>query len=317
MTNQAPLCVGLVGEGDRFDALAAVLQGNGCEVRAWSPVRRRGVRGMRSVDLHELAEAPLLYFAAPFSALRALAREVGDVISPRHAVIHSCHNLESGTLATASEVLAQELPTRRLGFVTGPMRPSDVRKGLPASAVCASRFPEVWQLAEGSLVHDRFRLYRGRDLVGAEHVAAYGRVIAMAGGVASQMKLGQSVQATLFARGLAEVARWVASRGGDATTPYGIAGAGNLYLDLADKGSVDYRVGVRAMQEGRFDRSDIANRFGATGRDLLDLVESLWSGVERSGLQCHILKTCHLMVCGELDPAGAVMHLMTLPTLDD
>lgn len=309
----------LIGEGDRFDALAALLLANDCEVRTWRLPRqaKRAPKGMKKIELAGLTETTLVYLAVPLTDLRGVAREIGDVITPRHVVIHSCHNLEAGSLATASAVLNEELPTRRLGFVTGPMRPADVKRGLPASGVCASRFPEVWELAEASLVHDRFRLYRSRDLVGAENAAAYGRVIAMAAGVASQMQLGRSVQATLFARGLAEVARWVKVRGGEEQTTFGIAGAANLFLDVGDEGSVDFLVGAHAMQEGKFDPDDVRKRFGSTGRELLDLVESLWAGVRSARIQSHILETCHLMVSGELEPQGAVMHLMTLPTLDD
>lgn len=311
--------VALIGDGDRFDSLTALLQANGCDVRTWLPTELSASvpQGATEIEIADLADTPLIYLAVPLTSLRAIARQIGDVISARHAVVHACHNLEAGSLATASQVLLDELPTRRFGFVTGPMRPDDVGRGLPASGVCASRYPEVWELAERSLVHDRFRLYRSRDLLGAEHAAAYGRVIAMGAGVASQMKLGESVQATLFARGLAEVGRWVSHRGGDGQTTFGIAGAGNLYLDMADHGSVDFRVGADAMATGKFDPVAVGKKFGSTGRDLLDLVESLWAGVRDSRVQSHILETCHLMVSGELDPQGAVMHLMTLPTLDD
>ncbi len=314
-----PMTVAVVGDGDRFDALAALLKANECPLRTCQPtsLKGRAPKGVKKVKLEQLAQTPLVFLAVPMTSLRAIARELGDVLTPRHAVIHSCHNLEAGSLVTASQVLVQELPTRRLGFLTGPMRLADVARGLPASGVCASRFPEVWELAESSLVHDRFRLYRSHDLVGAEHAAAYGRVIAMAAGVASQMQLGHSVQATLFARGLAEVSRWVSRVGGEEQTTFGIAGAANLFLDVADEGSTDYQVGAFAMAQGRFDDAAVRAKFGTTGGDLLDLVESLWAGVSASGVQSHILHTCHLMVSGELEPQGAVMHLMTLPTLDD
>lgn len=313
------LPVALIGDGDRFESLAALLAATGTEVRTWAP-KQLGMkvpRGHKRITVDELADTPLIFLAVPLTSLRELAREIGDVITPRHAVVHACHNLEAGTLKTASEVLLQEMPTRRFGFVSGPMRNADVSRGLPASGVCASRFPEVWDLAESALVHDRFRLYRSRDLTGAEHAAAYSRVIAMAAGVASQLQLGVSIQATLFARGLAEVARWVNNRGGEAHTTFGIAGGANLYLDMADGGSVDFQVGAEAMAKGKLDPVDVRKRFGSTGRDLLDLVESLWEGVRDTGIQCHILETCHLMVSGKMDPPGAVMHLMTLPTLSD
>ena len=313
------ISVGLVGEGERYEALLALLRKNDCRVRVWKP---RGLAGKAPPrkergTLKDLRECHLIVMAAPLNRLRAMSREIGDVITPRHAVLHTCHNLECDTLATASEVLEAEMPTHRFGFVTGPMRPQDVSSGLPASGVCATRFPEVWELAEEALLNDRFRLYRSRDLRGAEHAAAYARVIAMAAGVVSQMNLGTSVAATLFARGLAEVARWVAHCGGEPQTPFGIAGTANLFLDTAQEGSIDFQIGANAMAAGEFDPVAVRKRFGATGRDLLELVEALHAGTVDAGVTSHILQTCHLMVSQELDPQGALIHLMTLPTLSD
>lgn len=310
--------VAAIGSGERFQSLVTLMQASGNDVVTWLPGRdEEAPDNVEIVELDDLRDIHVIFLALPFSNLRETAREIGDVIGARHAIVHACHNLEDGSLATASEVLLEETPTRRFGFLTGPMRAEDVARGLPAAGVCASRFPEVWDLAEAALVHPGFRLYRSRDLLGAEHAASYGRVIAMAGGVASEMKLGHSVLSTLFARGLAEVARWVTHCGGQERTTFGIAGAGNLHLDTNGIGSVDFQVGADAMREGVFDPIGVRKKFGTAGRDLLDLIESLRDGVEHAGIQAHLLETCHFMVSGEMEPAQALAHLMTLPTLDD
>lgn len=311
--------VGLVGEGERFAAILALLQANGTPFRV---ARHPGFKGkypakIEPVEVAELKDTPLVFVAVPMSGLRDVARTLGDALTGRHALVHSCHNVERGSLATASMVLREETPTRRLGFVTGPMRSEEVSKGLPAAGVCASAFPEVWELVESALVHPGFRLYRSEDLRGAEVAAAYARVIAMAAGVACEMKLGQSVMATLFARGLAEVARFVSAHGGHERTTFGLAGSANLQLDTTPPGSPDFRVGQAAMQSGKFDEKDIAKKFGTTGRDLLGLVESLYEGSRGTRTPTHILDACHKMVSGELDPQEVVVHLMTLPALDD
>ena len=318
MSDEQTMTVGVIGAGERFEALVGLLDATGTNVVTWlRDDRDEAPDACTVVELDEFADVHLVFVAVPFTDLRETARALGDVIGARHAVIHACHNLEQGSLSTASEVLLQETPTRRFGFLTGPMRADDVAQGLPAAGVCASRYPEVWDLAEEALVHPGFRLYRSRDLLGAEHAASYGRVIAMAAGVASEMNLGHSVLATLFARGLAEVARWVTHRGGEERTTFGIAGSGNLHLDTSGDGSVDFRVGVDAMRQGLFDPVEVRKKFGSTGRDLLELVDSLHAGVGHAGVRAHLLETCHMMVSGEMEPAQALVHLMTLPTLDD
>lgn len=317
MVDELP--VALIGSGDRFDALHALLQTNGHKiVNVRLPGQpKRAPAGMKRIELDGLRETPLVLIASPLNGLRHVAREIGDVLTPRHAVIHACENLENNTLLTASQLLVEELPTRRIGFVTGPMHADDVRKELPASGICASRFPEVCELAEGALVNTRFRLYRTGDLVGAEHTSAYARVIAMATGVADEMNLGASVRATLFARGLAEVSRWVTSRGGEASTAFGIAGAANLYLDTSERGSTDYQIGRFAMREGAFDPAKIEAQFGASGLDLLKLVNVLWGGIQGTKIESHILHACHAMATGRLDPKGAVVQLMTVKVVNE
>lgn len=309
--------VAIVGEGERFDAVASLLRAAGHELCAW----RHGDRdaefgeGIEEVELDALREMPLIFLAVPMSSLRLVARAIGDVLSGRHGIVHASHSLEPGSLATGSEVLREETPTRRFGFVTGPMRSEDLNQGLPASGVCASAFPEIWELAEEALVHPGFRLYRSTDITGAEIAAAYTRVIAMAAGVAHEMKLGRSVQATLFARGLAEAARFATSRGANERTTFGLAGAANLHLDTSAPGSTDFRVGAHAMKTKRFDAAEIDATFGTTGRDLLQLVESLAD--QSPSVRTHILDACHRMVSGASSPEQAVVELMTLPALDD
>ena len=309
--------VAIVGEGERFDAVASLLGAAGHAICAWRHDGRDADfgEGIEEVELEALRETPLIFVAVPMSSLRLVARAIGDVLTGRHAVVHASHSLEAGSLATGSDVLREETPTRRFGFVTGPMRSDDVQRGLPASGVCASAFPEVWELAEEALVHPGFRLYRSTDIAGAEIAAAYTRIIAMAAGVAHEMKLGHSVQATLFARGLAEAARFAASRGANERTTFGLAGAANLHLDTTAPGSPDFRVGRHALAARRFDAAEIAATFGTTGRDLLQLVESLAAG--SPAVRTHILHACHSMVSGASSPEEAVARLMTLPALDD
>ncbi len=311
--------VAVVGEGERFEAIVSLLQATGAEfgVLEHSQRSEKVRKELTRIDLEDVAGARIVFVAVATSELRDVARALGDVMSGRHCIVHACHNLEPGSLATASNILRQETPTHRIGFLTGPMASEELQKGLPASGVCATRFPELCALVDEYLVHPGFRVYRSSDIEGAELAAAYARVIAMAAGVGYAMNLGLSVQATLFARGLAEVGRFVASRGGSERTTFGIAGSANLHLDTVPPGSVDFRVGGFAHAEGKFDPIAIEKKFGTTARDLLHLVETLWYGVRDEKFDAHILEACHLMVSGEYEPPQAVAHLMTLPTLDD
>jgi glycerol-3-phosphate dehydrogenase (NAD(P)+) len=319
--------VGLVGRGARFQSLLALLQRTNTPMKIWRPdvvptdtyedSEEHVPEGVEQVEAYDLREVPLIFLSVPMAHVRSVARTLGDQLSGRHAIVHLCRNFEHATLKTVSQVLEEETPTRRFGFLTGPMRPEDVTVGLPAAGVCATHFPEVQDTVEDTLVGPGFRLYRSSDLVGAEIAAAYSRVIALGAGVASQMGVGGSLMSTLHARGLAEMGRFVVYRGGYERTTFGMAGSANLHADTSYEGSIDFQIGAEALKRNEIDADQIAEQWGSRGRDLLSLVSALGRELEFAGLDLHILTTCQKMIAGEFKPADALAYLMALPTLSD
>ncbi len=315
--------VGLVGRGARFQALLALLQRTETPVRIWRPddvpaeLDETIPDGVEEVDAAGMSDVSLIFLSVPMAHVRSVSRRLGDELSGRHAIVHLCRNFELHTLKTVSQVLEEETPTRRFGFLTGPMRSEDVTLGLPAAGVCATHFPEVQDAVEDALVSVGFRLYRSSDLLGAEVAAAYSRVISMGAGVASQMGVGNSLMSTLHARGLAEMSRFVVYRGGYERTTFGMAGSANLHVDTSYPGSPDFRIGAEALEKDEVDPEQIAKDYGSAGRDLLNLTSALGRELEYAGLDLHILNTCQKMIEGEFKPSDALMYLMSLPTLAD
>jgi glycerol-3-phosphate dehydrogenase (NAD(P)+) len=310
----------VVGYGDRFDALIDLFQHTNTDVQIWNHNARKKTKlpkGIRVVPLEALADSPVIFFSLPIEEVRDVARELGTVVTGRHAIVHLCRNLENKTLKTVSEVLREETPTHRFGFLTGPMRHEDISQGMPGSGTCATIFPEVQEVVESALVSRMFRLYRSDDIRGAELAASYCRVIAFACGVASELHLGHSLMATLFSRGLAEMGRFVVHRGGRERTTFGMAGSGNLFMDIAATGSEDFMIGQTVMRANAFDRKALLKEYGPRAKDLFDLVDSLGMLSEDRKLALHILQTCALIVHGKMLPAEALLHLMTLPVLTD
>lgn len=150
-------------------------------------------------------------------------------------------DLEKKTGFTISEVLGEELSTHRFGFLTGPMRLEDVMAERPTSALCATNLSELHHIVESCLAGPRFRVYRSRDLLGAEIASVYRRGIAFCAGIS--FELGESVQAILFTRGMREASRMIEFLGGDPRSAVGLAGSSNLFLDIRGKGSFEFQLG--------------------------------------------------------------------------
>lgn len=319
--------VGLVGEGDRVEALAHLLRNH--EVHHWSASEvRELVFGdhVQRADIEAFKQTPLVILCLPIHRLRETAGQLGAVLSGRHVLVHTIRNLEPTTLKTPSAILSEETPTLRFGFLTGPFDAHDVLAGRPSAGVCVSEFDEVHDLVADALDGDAIRVYRAKDLRGAELAAAYTRVIAMLVGVGRESALGPSLEALLVTRGLAEAARFSVFQGGYEASTWGLAGCANLYLDIAARAAApgaaarrpgDMALGVEFQRRQNGDAqqvaTDIRGAFPAATDDLFNLITSLFQMADGSGVHLPILSHAHKLVRGEMSADQVVRALLSLP----
>lgn len=311
--------VGFVGIPGIDSTVEQILHRGACEVALWCPEELDGDIEFDGpvVDLEQLSDIPLIVLSTSIGNCRQLARRIGDVISGQHVLMHTIRGVEEGTLNTASRIFHDETPTRRIGFVTGPMRLDDVREGLPGAALCASRFPEVHELVEEAMMTRRFRVYHSPDLFGAELAATYGRLVALISGVARGLGLGLSLEATIFSRGLAEMGRFVAAMEGQEPTAFGLAGAGNLYVDINDESDVDFQMG-RFLAETTGDRAQkLVDNFEVAAREILAIADSFAQAGRRAGTDLHLLDAISAVLVAGRPLDDALEDLMGLPALPE
>ena len=311
--------VGFVGDPQEESVIRQILNMGPCDVCLWSPPAVDGEDRPRdddrpTVDLDRLAEASMIVVNTGIERCRAIARQLGDVLTGRHVIVHTIRGIEAGTLTTASKIFADETPTQRIGFLSGPMRLDDIRQERPAAAVCASRFPDVHDLVEESMMSPRFRVYHSRDIYGAELSAIYARLLALVSGLAHSLQLGASLQATVFTRGLAEMARFVGAFEANQKTAYGLSGAGNLYVDTLERDDIDVQMGI-ALADG--DAETFIERFGPPAQELVDIVEAFSQAAEDRGVEAHLLEAVESLLTTATDPDEAIEYLMALPALDE
>lgn len=310
--------VGLVGQGDRFEALAHLLRNH--DVYHWDADGENDVdlpAHVRRVGVAALKDTPIIFLCLPIHRVRETGRELGSVLSGRHVLVHTTRNLELGTLQTPSTILSEETPTQRFGFLTGPFDVQDVLAGRPSSGVCASEFPEVHDLTQDAIDTPNVRIYRNQDIHGTEIAAAYTRIIAMLAGIGRQMGFGHSLEATLFTRGLAETARFVVYRGGYEKTAFGLAGAGNLHLDTAPGSSPEADIGAEFIRREGIDPEQLRAEFGVAANGLFNLVKSLEPVAEGSGVELPILEHAIALIEGEMGAKEVVEALLGLPVFHE
>ena len=175
--------------------------------------------------------------------LRLLRPHVGD----RTPVVSLTKGLESRTRKRMTEIVADELPGRPVGVLTGPNLAKEILAGQAAAAVLAMA-PADAPVAEGlrdTLCANDFRVYTNTDIVGAEIAGATKNVIALAAGIADGLGSGDNTRAALITRGLAEVTRLGVALGGDPLTFAGLAGIGDIVATCVSAQSRNRHVGER------------------------------------------------------------------------
>jgi glycerol-3-phosphate dehydrogenase (NAD(P)+) len=194
-------------------------------------------------DAH-LAEPYRFYLAAvPSSHLRATLRRLRPHVTDGVPVLSVVKGIEEHTHARMSEVIAEELPGRRVAVLSGPNLAREIAAGKPAGTVIASDDAELAAELASVLGSDRFRVYTNPDVIGVELAGALKNVVALAAGMVDGLGFGDSAKAGIITRGLAEITRLGVAAGAHPGTFAGLAGVGDLFATCMSPLSRNRRAG--------------------------------------------------------------------------
>lgn len=153
---------------------------------------------------------------------------------------------ESGRLPGA--VLAQAIGAQYAALLYGPMISEEIRAGKPAFAECGvvdgNHFERISALYRGSALH----LEHAQDFTGLSWSVILKNVYAMAFGMADELNLGDNTRGYLSANALQELSTIVQHLGGEAATPYRLAGLGDLITTATSTGSHHHDLGRRLVR---------------------------------------------------------------------
>ena len=181
--------------------------------------------------------------AVPSAHLRAVVRRLAAVLDPNAALLSVVKGIEAESHLRMSEVLAQELPGRRIAVLSGPNLAREIAAGKPAGSVVASSDTELAAEMASVLASDRFRVYTNPDVIGVELAGALKNVVALAAGFVDGLAFGDSAKAGVITRGLAEITRLGVAAGAHPQTFAGLAGVGDLIATCMSPLSRNRRAG--------------------------------------------------------------------------
>jgi len=191
-----------------------------------------------------LGEPHRLYvLAVPSAHVRETLRQLGGTLFADAPILSVVKGIEEGSHLRVSEVIGEELPSRRVAVLSGPNLAREIAAGKPAGSVVASDDAELAMELAGILSSDRFRVYTNPDVVGVELCGALKNVVALAAGMVDGLALGDSAKAGVMTRGLAEMTRLGVAAGAHPGTFAGLAGVGDLVATCTSPLSRNRRAG--------------------------------------------------------------------------
>lgn len=204
-----------------------------------------------ATDAGVLSEPHLAYvLAVPSAHLRSTLRSLAPSLDSDAAILSVVKGIEESTHRRMSEVIADELPGRRVAVLSGPNLAREIAAGKPAGTVIASTDAALAAEFAGILASDRFRVYTNPDVTGVELAGALKNVVALAAGFVDGLGFGDSAKAGIITRGLAELTRLGVAAGAYPMTFAGLAGVGDLIATCMSPLSRNRRAG-ELMASGR------------------------------------------------------------------
>jgi glycerol-3-phosphate dehydrogenase (NAD(P)+) len=323
--------VAILGSGSWGSTLALLAAHDHARVRLWTrdesqrdAVNRHHRTGSEAAALRlsssvdattdlgdALAFSELVVVVVPSAAVREVMRAAAPHLRPSHRLVIATKGLEAETHRRMSEVVQEESCVRQLAVLAGPNIAPEIRRGLPAASVVATRFPMLEAELRRLLETSRFRLFRSTDVLGVELAAALKNVVAIAAGVVDALELGENAKAFLVARGLAEMTRLGIEAGAERATFTGLAGVGDLVVTCASRDSRNHRLG-----EALANRVPLPNALQQIGMVVEGVAAASaarrWA--KEAGLELPLFEQVAAALFDGLPPRRGLERLLRLPT---
>lgn len=257
----------ILGAGAIGMALSTILSANGYKVCFWDidekvvdgiNQKRRNPRSFPKIKLPDSVRAEadikkavfgadLALVSVASGAVREVITKIRDVLARNCLIINIAKGLETGSLKTMPEVIAEILPPTfrdQIIAISGPTLAEEVVGKIPSAAMLASRKDNAYsQRAKEAFNCPWFRLYETRDMMGVALGGVVKHALAVIAGIADGLKYGSNTRGWLLSEGFREVSRLVWKMGGQEETMYGLAGLGDALATCFSPESRNHQFG--------------------------------------------------------------------------
>ncbi|QOJ23112.1 MAG: hypothetical protein HRU78_05175 [Gammaproteobacteria bacterium] len=151
---------------------------------------------------------------------------------------------------TAAQIFAENLPEHQpYALLYGPMISEEIRAGRYAFAQLGCRDLTAFHTLQACFNHTKLYIDHTTDITGISWSVILKNVYAMAFGMADELQLGDNVRGFLATMALHELSRIVQTMGGQADSPYHLAGLGDLITTATSASSHHHELGRKLARE--------------------------------------------------------------------
>lgn len=259
-------------------------------------------------DLAIAAQSQTLLVAVPMQTVSGLLDNIDSPLAGQR-VVACCKGIDLTTGTGPSQLIARQKPDAVPAVLTGPSFASDIAQGLPTALTLACADEALGEQLQNELACSVLRIYRSKDVIGAELGGALKNVVAVACGIVIGAQLGVSARAALMTRGFAEMQRVAERMGANPTTLVGLSGLGDLALTCCSDQSRNYRYGMALGAGTEFDKTTTVEGV-ATAKAMADIAQ-------KEGLDLPICTTVNAICEGHITVPEALNQLLSRPLKEE
>lgn len=318
--------IAIIGSGSWGVALAVHLASVGNNVKIWSFMEeeRDLLNNERkckflpeitlpkniycSTDFEEvIKDAEMILHVTPSKFTRSTFKQYKEFVGNKPIIICS-KGFEKETLETLDEVILEEMPTAKIGVLSGPSHAEEVSIAIPTALVIASKHQNILKIVQDAFMSEKMRIYTSNDVKGVELGGALKNIIAFCSGAAAGIELGDNSFAALITRGLKEIVRLGVELGGKEETFYGLSGLGDLIVTCLSEHSRNRKAGYLIGQGKTLEETK--KEVGMV-IESVDNIEVAYELGKLHNIEMPIVETVYKVLYENLDPQEAVKTLMT------
>ena len=254
-----------------------------------------------------IRDSEFILHVTPSKFTRDTFKQYKQYVGDKPVIICS-KGFEKESLKTLDEVILDELPTAKVGALSGPSHAEEVSIAIPTVLVIASKHKEILEMIQNTFMCAEMRIYTSDDIKGVELGGALKNIIAFCAGVAAGIGLGDNTFAALITRGLGELTRLGVALGGEKETFYGLSGLGDLIVTCLSEHSRNRKAG-KLIGQGKT-LEETKKEIGMV-IESIDNIEVAYELGKRNNVYMPIVETVYKVLYENLDPRQAVKELMT------